>query len=78
MHVVIADSAHDLPLPNLCVHASRSVRPWLRGALRLLGIAGQSLVFCVLLWLLLAGPGFLSAQDSTVPAGTGRPAQASR
>ena len=47
--------------------------------MRLLGTVAQSLVFFAVLWLLAAGPGFLSARDSLVPVETGRPApQASR
>ncbi len=75
MHVVLANSALDLPLPSRRGHASR--RAW-SGA-RLLGTVAQSLAFFAVLWLLAAGPGFLSARDSLVPTGTGRLApQASR
>ncbi len=79
MHVVIANSAFDLPLPKRCVHALRPARPSTQGRLKLLSTAAQSVVFFAVLWLLAAGPGFLSARDSLVPAGTGRLAfQASR
>ncbi len=79
MHVVIANSAFDLPLPNRCVHVLRSARPTTQRRMRLLSTVAQSLAFFAVLWLLAAGPGFLSARDSLVPAGTGRPvAQASR
>ena len=75
MPVVLANSALDVPLPSRRGYASQRV--W-RGA-RLLGMAAQGFLFFAVLWLLVAGPGFLSARDSTVPAATGRPApQASR
>ena len=75
MHVVLANSARGLPLPSRRDQASR--RAW--SGVRLLGTVAQGLVFFAVLWLLAAGPGFLSARDSLVPAGTGRLApQASR
>ena len=79
MHVITPNSAFDIPLPNRSNHASRSVRPGTRRWVRLLSAAVQSVMFFAVLWLLAAGPGFLSARDSTVPAGMARPAaQASR
>ena len=79
MHVITPSSAFDLQIPNRGVHASRSARPGAQRWVRLLSTAAQSVVFFALLWLLAAGPGFLSARDSTVPAGRDRPAaQASR
>ena len=78
MHVISANSAFDLPLTNHCVHVLRSARRSTRRGVKLLGMAAQSVVFFVVLWLLAAGPGFLSARDSLVPAGTDRLAQASR
>ena len=79
MHVVLPNSVLDLPLPSRWVHVLRLVRHSRRHGLRLLGTVVQSLMFFAVLWLLAAGPGFLSARDSLVPAGTGRPAsQASR
>ncbi len=38
----------------------------------------QGFVFFAVLWLLAAGPGFLSARDSLVPAGERPALQASR
>ena len=74
MRVIMADSALDA-LPPSRTPALRRAR---RGA-RLLGITAQSLMVFAVLWLLTAGPGFLSARDSLVPAASGRPAdQASR
>lgn len=74
MHMVLADSALVAPLPS----RTPALRRARRGA-RLLGMAAQSLMFFAVLWLLTAGPGFLSARDSLVPAESGRPAdQASR
>ena len=79
MHRVSASSAFDLPLPDRRAHARRSARPGTQRLMRLLSTAVQSVVFFAVLWLLAAGPGFLSARDSLVPAGMGRPAaQASR
>ena len=79
MHVVLPGSVLDLPLPSRWVHVLRSARRSRRHGARLLSIVAQSLVFFAVLWLLAAGPGFLSARDSLVPAGTGRPTpQASR
>ena len=79
MHRISASSAFDVPPPNRCVHALRSVQPSTQRWLKLLGTAVQSVAFFAVLWLLAAGPGFLSTRDSTVPAGTDRPAaQASR
>jgi len=79
MHVVNANSAFDLPLPNRCVHVLRSAWPSTQRRMRLLSTAIQGMAFFAVLWLLAAGPGFLSARDSTVPGGTDRPAsQASR
>ncbi len=79
MHRISASSAFDLPPPNRCVHALRSARPSTQRRMKLLSTAVQSIAFFAVLWLLAAGPGFLSARDSLVPAGTDRPAaQASR
>ncbi len=79
MHVVIANSAFDLTLPSHRVHVLRSTRPSAQRGLRLLGAAAQSVAFFAVMWLLAAGPGFLSARDSLVPARTDRAAsQASR
>ncbi len=79
MHVVLANSALNLPLPSRGAPVLHSARRSRRHGMRLLGTAAQSLMFFAVLWLLAAGPGFLSARDSLVPAGTGRLApQASR
>ena len=79
MQRITARSAFDLSLPSRGVHALRSARPGTQRRLRLLSTAVQSVLFFAVLWLLAAGPGFLSARDSTVPAGAGYPAaQASR
>jgi hypothetical protein len=79
MHMLIANSAFDLPIPHCCVHVLRLALQSIRRGMGLLGIMAQSVVFFAVLWLLAAGPGFLSARDSLVPAGTGRLApQASR
>ncbi len=80
MHVVIASSAFDLSLPNRRVHVLHSAMPSLQRGMRLLGVAIQGVLFFAVLWLLAAGPGFLSARDSLVPpSGTDRLAhQASR
>ncbi len=78
MHVVIANSAFDLPLPKRRVHVLRSARPSMRRGTRLLSMAAQSVMFFAVLWLLAAGPGFLSARDSLVPAGERLASQASR
>ena len=78
MHVVVANSAFDLPLPNPCVHVLRSARPSMRRRIGLLGTAAQGVAFFAVLWLLAAGPGFLSARDSLVPAGGRLASQASR
>ena len=79
MHVVSAHSAFDLPLPNRYVHVLHAARQSTRRGMRLLSMAAQGAAFFAVLWLLAAGPGFLSARDSLVPAGTGRLApQASR
>ncbi len=72
MHVVLTRTALDLPLPHRHVHASRPARQSMRRGLRLLGVAAQSVAFFAVLWLLAAGPGFLSARDSLVPSGTDR------
>ena len=79
MYLVLPNSVLDLPRPSRWVHVLRWARHGRRRGARLLGMAAQSLTFFAVLWLLAAGPGFLSARDSLVPAGTGRPApQASR
>ena len=78
MHVVIANSAFDLPLPKRRVHALRSARPSMWHGMRLLSMTAQSVMFFAVLWLLAAGPGFLSARDSLVPTGGRLPSQASR
>lgn len=79
MHLVSANSAFDLPLPNDCVPVLRSARQSLRYGGRLLGVAAQAVAFSAMLWLLAAAPGFLSARDSLVPAGADHAAsQASR
>ena len=79
MHRVSASPAFDLPRPKRCVRALRPARPSTGRWVRLLSMAVQSVAFFAVLWLLMAGPGFLSARDSLVPAGTDRPAvQASR
>lgn len=75
MRVVPAESAFDLPTPDRCVHGLLSARWGTRRGLRLLGVAAQAVAFSAVLWLLVAGPGFLSARDSLLPD---RPAQASR
>lgn len=73
MHVVLANSALDLSRPSRWVRLRSA-----RHGVGLLSTVAQSFVFFAVLWLLAAGPGFLSARDSLVPAG-GRPAlQASR
>lgn len=78
MHVVVASFAFDLS-PNRRVHILHSAMPGLQRGLRLLGVAIQGVLFFAVLWLLAAGPGFLSARDSLVPSGTDRLAhQASR
>lgn len=75
MPMVLANSALGRPFPSRWVRVSRSVR---RGT-RLLSTVAQGLVFFAALWLLAAGPGFLSARDSLVPVETNRLAfQASR
>lgn len=78
MHVVIARSAFDLPLPNRCVHALQSARPSTRRWMRLLSTTAQSMAFFAVLWLLAAGPGFLSARDSLVATEGRLASQASR
>lgn len=79
MHLVIANSAYDLPRPSRCTHALRLARQGAKRGVGLLGVAAQGTLFFAVLWLLAAGPGFLSARDSVVPAGSDRAArQASR
>ncbi len=79
MHVIVANAAFDLPLPTPRVPVSRPALRSIQHAMRLLGLAMQGVLFFAMLWLLAAAPGFLSARDSLVPAGTGRVAhQASR
>lgn len=79
MHVVLPGSVLNLPLPSRWFHAVRLARRSRRHRASLLSTVAQSLVFFAVLWLLAAGPGFLSARDSLVPAGTGRlAAQVSR
>ncbi len=57
----------------------QSVSPSLQVGAKVLGTALQSVLFCAVLWMLVAAPGFLFAQDSLVPSATGRAApQASR
>ena len=72
MHVVLPSSVLDLPCPSRWTHVLRLARRSRRHGMRLLSTVAQSLVFFAVLWLLAAGPGFLSARDSLVPAGTGR------
>ena len=74
MHVVLSTSVLDLPRPSRWVHALHLARRSRRHDTRLLSTVAQGLVFSAVLWLLAAGPGFLSARDSLVPAGTGRSA----
>ena len=78
MHVVIANSAFDVLLPNSCVHVLRSARPSMRRRIGLLSTAAQGVAFFAMLWLLAAGPGFLSVRDSLVPTGGRLASQASR
>lgn len=79
MHLVLPGSVLDRPFPSRWSHVLRFAQHSRRHGMRLLGTVAQSLVFFAVLWLLAAGPGFLSARDSLVPVETGRPApQASR
>lgn len=91
MHIVVASTAFDIPsfhssssypshraarIRRMTLH---SVSPSVRIGLRMLGTALQGVLFSAVLWMLVAGPGFLFAQDSLVPSATGRAApQASR
>lgn len=88
MYFLAANSASDIPA--LSQHSSRSVvRAWrvaygstlpsLRLAGRVLTLAAQGVMFSAVLWVLVAGPGFLTARDSLVASETVRTAhQASR
>jgi len=83
MHVVIACSAFDVPLSQTDARTLRralsSALPVLQLGVRVLGLAVQGAAFSAALWLLLAGPGFLSARDSVVRVDAARMvAQASR
>lgn len=68
MHIVATRSAFDLPSPHRSVHVLRvrlaGSRPAIRSGLGLLGLAAQGVLFGAVLWLLAAGPGFLSGPDS--------------
>jgi len=68
MHIVATRSAFDLPSPHRSVHVLRvrlaGSRPAVRSGLGLLGLAAQGVLFGAVLWLLAAGPGFLSGPDS--------------
>ena len=74
MHLVLPDSVLDLRPPSRRVHALRLARRRRRHGAKLLSTAAQGLVFFAVLWLLAAGPGFLSARDSLVQPGMGRQA----
>ena len=88
MYVVASSSAFDIPAltPRLSrrIHYTRRVtyrsgRPGLHVAGRILALAAQGFMFSAVLWMLTAGPGFLTARDSLVPSETVRTAyQASR
>lgn len=93
MYVVAANSAFDICVWNITTStpdvARRAVRirrtlhlallPELRVVRQMLALATQSVVFSAILWILVAGPGFLTARDSLIPSGTVQTArQASR
>jgi len=88
MYVVAARFAFDiavLPVPvSHRIHhawrmAHRSGRPGLHVAGRAIALAAQGVMFSAVLWMLVAGPGFLTARDSLVSSETVRIAhQASR
>lgn len=76
MHLYVAGYAFDVPLSHQAVHALHQLRrsdPIGFGAgLRLLGRMGLGVMFAGVLWILVAGPGFLSARDSLVSADAAR------
>ncbi len=85
MHVIVGSSAFDVSFLQRFRSDQRQAAQ--RGAARrkaaampavarMLGVVAQGMVFAAAMWLLLAAPGFLSAQESLV--GTGPVAQASR
>lgn len=82
MHVVIARSAFDLPAPQWDItwmaETVQSVAPALHAAARAIGVAAQCLAFAAIMWIVLAAPGFLSAQDSHLAAQARPGVQASR
>lgn len=91
MHIIMAHSAFDIPAfdisfsyrPRCAPQAQRmalySASPDRHGGIRVLSTVVQGIMFSAVLWMLVAGPGFLSAEDSLVPSGAVRPApQASR
>ena len=77
MHVVLPSSALDVQSPSRWAYL-RSAWRGRRCGKGLLSTVGQSLMFFAVLWLLAAGPGFLSARDSLVPAESRLAPQASR
>jgi len=84
MYIVVANSASDVltlsrqPVRRM-VHtgrmACRLALPGLRSARRVLILAAQGIMFSAVLWMLVAGPGFLTARDSLVPSETVRTAR---
>lgn len=84
MHIVFGKSAFDVPFLNVppvrrarrVVHVQRGTLgvalPDWRSTLRVLSTAMQGIVFSAVLWMLVAGPGFLSARDSVVPSQAAR------
>ena len=88
MYVVAASCAFDItvlpvPVSHRIHHAWRmahcSVRPSLHVAGRAIVLAAQAVTFSAVLWMLVAGPGFLTARDSLVASEMVRTAhQASR
>ena len=82
MHVIIARSAFDLPAPQWdtawLVDTVQPLAPAFRTAVRTIGLAAQCVAFAAIMWIMLAAPGFLSAQDSHLIAQARPGVQASR
>ncbi len=81
MYVVAARFAFDIavlpaPFSRRIHHARRmaycSARPGLHTARQAFALAAQGIMFSAVLWMLVAGPGFLTARDSLVSSETVR------
>lgn len=73
MHVVVASSAFDVSFPHMDRRPLRRLASRVRASAkslqatgRVLGLATQGLMFAMVMWLLVAAPGFLSTQENPV------------